>query len=229
MSAELPHRTSADEGDPLADVLASGDDTPAWRPTPQQRTAAIAVAAAVLVAGAVLAQHQSDGPEPAPPPVLVLAEGAVVLPRVGAGAPPGQRHVGLQIDVVNRSSREVRLSSAELVPGPWRVEVMDDTDVPLRSEQGRLLRPGWTATLVAHRLVDCTAVTCPGLGPRALVVDLALDGRHERQSIDVGLDQPAYGGKLHETLGRPESACEGVDDATPWDPPFLQLRTAAVG
>ena len=226
MSPDLPDRTSADEGEPLADVLAGGADEPDWRPTPQQRTGAIAVAAAVLVTAAVLVQRQAGEPVEVPaPPVLVLAEGAEVIPREAAGAPPGQRHVGLQLDVVNASSQPVQLTSAELVPGRWRVEVLDDTDVPVRAEQGRLLRPGWNATLVAHRLVDCAAVTCPGLGPRDLVVDVDRDGRHEQHHIDVGLGQSAYGGRLHGALGSPESACQDVADATPWHPPFLQLRT----
>ena len=229
MSGGSPQGTSASEGEPLADVLAGGADEPDWRPSPRQRTSAIVLAAAVVVTGAVLVQRQAverRDAQPAPR-VLVLAEGGQVLPRLAEGPPPGQLHVGLQLDVVNASGGTVVLTSAELVPGgAWDVEVMDDADRRVRSERGRVLRPGWHATLVAHRLVDCTAVTCPGLGPRALVVDVDRDGRSEQHRIDVGLGQRAYGGQLHGTFGSPESACQGVDDATPWDPPYLRLRTS---
>ena len=227
MTAGRPHGTSADDGEPLADVLAGGADEPDGRPSPRQRTLAIALAAAAVVTGAVLVQGQADERRDAPPapPVLVLAEGGEVLRRLGAGPPPGQLHVGLQLDVVNASGGTVVLTSAELVPGAWDVDVLDDADLPLRSEHGRVLRPGWNATLVVHRLVDCTAVTCPGLEPEALVVGVDRDGRHEEHRIDVGLGQRAYGGQLHGALGHPESACQDVADATPWHPPFLQLRT----
>ena len=226
MTAGRPHGTSADDGEPLADVLAGGADEPDWRPWPRQRSLAIALAAAVAVPGAVLVQRQAveRRDAQAAPPVLVLAEGSEVLPRLGTGRPPGQLHVGLQLDVVNASGGTVVVTSAELVPGVWEVEVMDDADQRVRSERGRVLRPGWHATLVAHRLVDCAAVTCPGLGPRDLVVDVDRDGRHEQHHIDVGLGQSAYSGRLHGALGSPESACQDVADATPWHPPFLRLR-----
>lgn len=225
MGAGRPHGTSADDGEPLADVLAGGADGPDGRPSPRRRTLAVALAAAVGVTGAVLVQRQAE-PRDAPPaaPVLVLSERGAVVPRLGAAPSPGQLHVGLQLEVVNASSGTMVLTSAELVPGAWEVEVVDDADHRVRSADGRVLRPGWNATLVAHRLVDCTAVTCPGLGPEALVVGVDVDGRHEEHHIDVGLGQVAYGGRLHAAFGHPESACQDVEDATPWDPPFLPLR-----
>ena len=227
MGAGPPQGTSAGEGEPLADVLAGGADEPDWRPSPRQRTLAVAMAAVAVVTGAVLVQREVDARPRAPAaPVLVLAEGREVLPRLGAAPPQALLHVGLQIDVVNASGGTVVLTSAELVPGTWEVEVVDDADHRVRSERGRVLRPGWHATLVAHRLVDCTAVTCPGLGPQALVVDVDRDGHHEQHRIDVGRQQQAYGGQLQGAFEHPESACQGVDDATPWDPPYLRLRTS---
>ena len=228
MGGGTPQDTSAPAAEPPPDVLTSGREAPAWCPTPRQRTAAIGLAGVVLLTGAVLVQRRSGDPrDTAASSELVLSSSAAVVPRVRPG-PPGQLHVGLQIDVVNTSGHAVVLTSAELVPGAWDVDVLDDADVRVRSERGRPLRPGWSGTVVAHRLVDCTRGAQGAPAPRALVLHSDVDGRDVHQRIAVGPEQRAYAGRLDDALSRPEAACGGAADAGPWTPPFLPLRIPLV-
>ena len=224
MSGGVPHGTSATRAEPLDDVLTGGRDAPDWPPTTGRRTVAVAVAGAVLLTGAVLAQRAaSDGPAAPAPPELVLREGSALIPRQRPG-PPGLLHTGLQLEVVNAGALPVLLVGAELVPGAWVVDVVDDADTRVRSGRGRHLRPGWNATLVVHRLVDCAAGAGRDPAPQALVLRLEVDGRRVQERIDVGAEQRAYDGRLDDALGRPEAACAGAPDPGPWTPPVLPLR-----
>jgi hypothetical protein len=225
MSGRSPHGTAAPAAEQLPDVLVSGRDS---RPPLSRRRAAVVVAGAVLATGVAVAQRGSTDPAVAAP-VLVLRQGTAALPRVEV-LPDGRLHAGLQLDVVNDGGPAVLLVSAELAPdGGWRVAVADDADTAAQSSRGRLLRTGWHATLVAHRLVDCSAAAPAGAVPAVLVLRLEADGRELEQRIDVGPGQQAYDGRIDDALQRPAGACPGAADPGPWTPPFLRLRVPSTG
>lgn len=212
MSVCAASRPSARDAEPVADVLHSGAEGPPWRPTRRQvRSAAGALAGAGLAAAALLVPPWLAGPAPAGAGAqtlpLVLRDGTVVLRR-DAAPEQGRVRGGVHVEVQNAGRRALRLTSAALVPGQWAVSVVEDAgDAAEPSGEGRFLRPGWSAVLVLHRLVDCTPGAEHGHAPTRLVLEADVDGRRLSRAIDVGPGSSGYRGGLDDALGAPAAFC----------------------
>ena len=207
MGVRAARRTSAQEAEPLSDVLVSGDDEPPLRPS---RTRSLGVAALVLAgAAAVVVPRVVTGADPqeAVPVELALAEGSVALPRRDHAPDQGTVLGGVHVEVVNESRAAVRLLSGAVSKGDWQVAVVDDLDAAVDpGGRGRLLRPGWHAVLVLHRSIRCVTGTDHGPVPTSLAVEVEVAGRQHTASIDLRSGRAAEGG-LAALLGAPERFC----------------------
>jgi hypothetical protein len=198
---------------PVPDVLASHPAGSGPRPTRRRvRVLGGVGAAAAVAAAALLVPPWLAGPAPADAGAeqapLTLRAGPVVIPRRDAPPVQGRVRGGVHVEVVNTGRRAVLVTSAALVPGTWQVDVVQDGDNAVHPERGgRFLRPGWSAVLVLHRLVDCTGAADHGPVPTRLVVRAELDDRRVSRTIDVGPAQRTYAGGLDDLLSAPEVFC----------------------
>ena len=231
MGAQATRGPSARQAEPLADVLVSGADEPAWRPSRAQQLAAAALVLAGVVALAVPGTLSDDAARGAASPDLALREGATALPRRASG-PVGDRvEGGVHVELVNEGSKAVRLLSGTVSPGEWQVTVVDDLDHAADPDgTGRLLRPGWHAVVVLHRSVRCSSAVDHGPVPTSLTLEVEVGGRPRTASLDLGPDR----GGLSDLLGAPERFCAAGGTAaagTAGDPglPFLPLWIAGTG
>lgn len=197
----MTERTGAGAAGQAGDVLASGDDRPPWRPD-RRATALAGVAvlvAAVLLAGvAVVRQDRAQAARAAQAAaaaeVLRLSIGnGQGMPRYGP-RPPG----GLHVQVRNDGPTPVRLVSAGLSPGGWRLALDGPT----------LLEPGASAVFGLSRGEACSGLAELRSSYRVLLVEAVLaSGRRARTAVDLSGAQLAYGGELDDALTAPGLAC----------------------